>query len=436
MTHCKPKTFQFSKLNGKQVTASFNGGSISSDGGLLLIREIDKKLQLTKRVSKLFKDQRHQSYIEHTIKDMLKQRIYAICSGYEDLNDHDFLKNDSCFQTAIGKEVMLASSSTLSRFENSITREINIGINKYFVKHFISKHKTPPKELILDFDPTDNRIHGDQEKKHYHGYYEDYCYLPLHVFCGDDLLISYLRPSDIDGAKHSAAILKLLTKMFHQVWPDVKIIFRADAGFARPMIYNWCEKNNVKYITGMPSNKRLEKLSKMLTTKVERQFQKTQEKQKLYCTFQYSAETWKTKRKIVVKAEYNELGSNTRFVVTNMSGGSKDLYENNYCPRGNMENGIKQLKLDLFSDRNSCHNFLPNQFRTLLSSLAYVLMTELKLHTNTTDILKAYCGTVRLRLIKIGTLIIKNSRRIQFMLSNSCPFQDDFKSAVQGLSSA
>ena len=224
--------------------------------------------------------------------------------------------------------------------------------------------------------------------------------------------------------------------MFHQVLPDVKIIFRADAGFARPMIYNWCEKNNVKYITGMPSNKRLEKLSKMLTTKVERQFQKTQEKQKLYCTFQYSAETWKTKRKIVVKAEYNELESNTRFVVTNMSGGSKDLYENNYCPRGNMENGIKQLKLDLFSDINSCHNFLPNQFRTLLSSLAYVLMTELKLHTNTTDILKAYCGTVRLRLIKIGTLIIKNSRRIQFMLSNSCPFQDDFKSAVQGLSSA
>jgi hypothetical protein len=369
MTNCDPRNINFSPLNSKKVIANFNGGAIGSDGGLLLLRETDKQIRLTKKISQVFSDHRHQSYIEHSIEHMLKQRVYAIAAGYEDVNDHDYLRNDLCFQTSVGREVALASSATLSRFENSINRKALVDISKALVEHFIDRHKTAPVELVLDFDPTDNRIYGHQERRHYHGYYQDYCYLPLHVFCGEHLLVSLLRSSDIDGAKYSGAILKLLVKRFREVWPEVKIVFRGDSGFARKRILHWCENNNVKYIIGIGANSRLQKLAESEEKQVETLYKISKEKQKTFSEFCYKAESWNNERRIIVKTEYNDKGPNTRFLVTNKTDIPQDIYDNHYCPRGDMENNIKQLKLDLHSDRNSCHDFMANYFRILLSSI-------------------------------------------------------------------
>jgi hypothetical protein len=435
VTNCTlPQSINFSKINRKIVEAKFNGGSISSDAGLLLLREVDNQIKLISRVSKCICDNRHSSYIKHEVETLLRQRVYGIAAGYEDVNDQDSLRDDLCFQTCVGKERQLGSSSTISRFENSIDRETIVKLSKEMVESFIKNHKGVPEELVLDFDPTDNKIHGHQDKRHYHGYYKNYCYLPLHVFCGDQLIVSMLRPSDIDGAKYAGAILKLLVKRFRETWPGVNIVFRGDSGFARRHILHWCENNDVGYIVGMPANARLQSIAKYLTEQAETNFIATQEKQKLFGDFFYEAGTWNNKRRIVVKAEHNANGSNTRFVVTNLTEFPDTLYSKKYCLRGDMENKIKQLKLDLHSDRNSCKDFYANYFRVLLSSLAYVLLTELKTtHLKLTRLAKAYCGTIRLKLLKVGAVIIKNSRRITFFLSATHPHKDDFIVAAQSL---
>lgn len=437
MTNCTPAPLQFSPLNRKKIEASFSGGAITSDGGLLLLREVDKRLKLTKTLSKVIRDDRHASYVDHSVEDMLKQRVYAIAAGYEDVNDHDDLRKDICFQTAVGREVSLASSSTLSRFENSADRRSLVDLSKLLVEQFIKRYKKPPKELILDFDPTDNEIYGRQEARYFHGYYKHYCFLPLHVFCGNQLLVSMLRPSNIDGAKYAGAILRLLVKRLRQAWPTVNIIFRGDCAFARKRIFYWCEQNNVTYITGFPANARLQKLTKSLTEKAEEQYKATQEKQRLFIEFRYAANTWNQERRVIAKAEHHDNGANLRFVITNMEAEPETLYDEGYCPRGDMENGIKQLKLDMFSDRNSCTDFLANQFRLLLSSIAYILVSELKRsHLLKTPFRNAYCRTVRLKLIKIGAIILKNTRRIQVLLSSTCPYQKEFLIAVDSINSS
>jgi len=434
VTNCTQRSHQFSSLNRKKMIANFKGGSIGSDGGLLLLREMDKQIGLTKKISKVFNDSRHQSYVEHSILHLLKQRTYAIAAGYEDINDHDFLRKDSCFQLSVGREVNLASSATLSRFENSIDKKTVVKMSEILVEHFISKHKSAPKELILDFDPTDNRIYGHQDKRHYHGYYRDYCYLPLHVFCGDHLLVSMLRPSDIDGSMYSGAILKFLVKRFREVWPGVKIIFRGDSAFARKRILHWCENNDVEYVIGISGNSRLQKLSAATIKKAEKRFEKTKENQKIFTGFYYKADSWKQERRVVVKVEKNDKGTNTRFLVTNKKETPETIYNYHYCPRGDMENKIKQLKLDLHSDRNSCHDFYSNYFRVLLSSIAYILVTELKYNAlKKTSLAKAYCGTIQLKLFKIGVMILKNSRSIKFLLASHHPYQNEFLSAAQSL---
>lgn len=435
MTKCTTENLSFSPLNRKKVQANFNGGSVTSDGGLLLLREIDKKIGLTEQLGQVIKDNRHPGYVHHSAEDMLRQRVYAIAAGYEDVNDHDALNKDLCFQTAVGREVNLASSSTLSRFENAIDQQSLVEMSKVFVEQFIQSHSTPPEELLLDFDPTDNVLHGDQENKHYHGYYKAHCFLPLHVFCGDDFLVSLLRPSNIDGSKHAGAILKLLVDRFRTVWPTVKISFRGDAAFARKHIMYWCETNNVEYIVGFAKNKRIEKLGAALKAQAETQYEATETKQRLFDEFSYQAGTWKQARRIIVKAEHQRKGSNFRCIVTNKKGtDAQALYEQSYCPRGDMENGIKQLKLDLHSDRNSCHDFTANHFRLLLSSAAYVLLNALRnSHLSGTTLAKAYCGTLRLKLLKIGAVVVKNTRRIQFFLSSHSPHQNDFTKAARSL---
>lgn len=425
---------KFSPLNRKKVEANFEGGSITSNGGLLLLRETDKRLKFTEKISKCITDSRRSCLVQHDIKTLLRQRVYAISVGDEDANDQDKLRDDICFQTCVDQESSLASSATISRFENAIDRETLKKMSIQMVESFIDNQQSVPEELVLDFDPTDNRIYGNQENKHYHGYYKNHCYLPLHVFCGDQLIVSMLRPSDIDGAKYAGAILKLLVERFRETWADVRIVFRGDCGFARRHILHWCERNNVDYVVGMPSNVRLRALAKTWIEKAEDKFKATGEKQKLFANFNYAAQTWNTQRRIVVKAEHNSNGANTRFVVTSLSESSEIIYTEKYCKRGDMENHIKQLKLDLHSDRNSCSNFYANYFRLLLSSFACILITELKnTHLKPTKLAKSYCGIIQLKLFKIGAVVIKNSRRVKFFLSSTCTSQKDFITAAHSL---
>ena len=437
VTNCTPSSISFSSLNRKKIAADFTGGNIGTDGGLLLVREVDKKLQLTKKFSQAIRDNRHPGYVHHSIESLLKQRVYALAAGYDDVNDHDQLRKDVCFQTAVGREVDLASSSTLSRFENAVDRQSQIEVSKLLVEHFINRHKRPPKEIILDFDPTDHSLYGHQEDRHYHGYYKAYCYLPLQVFCGDDLLVSLLRPSNIDGPRYAGAILRLLVKRLRQAWPDVHIIFRGDCAFARKHIFYWCENNSVDYVTGLGGNSRLQAMAKPLADQAEQQFQADQEKQRLFTEFNYMAGSWSQERRVIAKAEHHENGSNRRFVITTLPDAPEMLYDQQYCPRGNMENNIKQLKLDFYSDRNSCQDFGANQCRLLLSSIAYVLMTELRRsHCQATTLAKVYGQTLRVKLIKIGVIVVKNTRRIQFLLASHHPYQTEFRQIAHSINSS
>lgn len=434
MTNCPPPSFRFSPINRKKVEASFTGGSITSDGGLLLLRETDKRLGFLKKLGQVIRDDRHPGYVDHSIEHLLRQRVYAIAAGYEDVNDHDTLRQDSCFQVAVGRDVELASASTLSRFENSIDRPSLVKLSELLVEQFIIAHKCVPKELVLDFDPTDNELYGQQENRHYHGYYKHHCFLPLHVFCGGHLLVSLLRPSNIDGAKYAGAVLRLLVKRLRQAWPDVRIVFRGDCAFARKRILYWCEQNQVGYVVGIGSNQRLQKLAQPLLTQAEAQYEKTQIKQRLFEAYAYRAGSWSAARRVIAKVEHQDKGSNTRFVLTTMTQSAQTIYDEGYCPRGNMENGIKQLKLDMFSDRNSCSDFLANQFRVLLSSMAYILVHELqRTYLTKTQFKKVYCRTIRLKLFKIGAFVFKNTRRIKVLLSSAYPCQDEFAKVAHRL---
>jgi hypothetical protein len=292
---------------------------------------------------------------------------------------------------------------------------------------FNASFKKAPKKLILDFDATDDRVHGKQEGRFFHGYYDHYCFLPLYVFCGDQLLVNYLRPSKIDGAKHAWAILALLVKRLRQQWPKVKIIFRGDSGFCRWKMLAWCERHHVGYIVGIAKNKRLDASIKPLLGEAADCFDEWGTKVRWFADIHYAAKSWDHPRRVIAKIEHTDKGSNPRYVVTNLEGKAQALYDRLYCARGDMENRIKEQQLDLFADRTSCHRWWPNQFRLLLSSLAYVLLEAIRrLALKGTALARAYVGTLRLKLLKIGAVILKNTRRIRFLLASACPYQDLF----------
>ena len=434
MPNCTIKKNQFPSLKRRKVEVEFSGGSITSDAGGIFLREVDSQLNLLKPISKLFPDDRDQSKIDHTILEMLRQRVYGIALGYEDLNDHNTLRHDLAFQTFVNKDSKLASSPTLCRFENKATRKIAIGIHKQIVEVFIASFKKTPKKLILDFDATDDLVHGVQAGRFFHGYYGGYCFLPLYIFCGKKILASYLRPSSKDGAHHAWAILSLLVKRFRQEWPNVRIIFRGDSGFCRHEMLTWCENKDVNYIVGIARNNKLERSLKPLMQVAKKNFEETDEKQKLFIQFSYAAKSWANEKKIIGKAEYTKDGANPRFIVTNINGDPKDLYENLYCARGDMENRIKEKQLGLFADRTSCHDWWANQLRLLFSSLAYILIEYIRSTALAGTILeKAQVNTIRLRLFKIGAVIIKNTRRIRFLLSSCYPLQELFHSVFAKL---
>jgi len=411
------------------------GGDVTSDGGSLLLRQVDRRLGLTAKVSQALRDSRRKASCEHNVRSLLRQRVYGLALGHEDVNDHELLRRDPALQTAVDRDRLLASSSTLCRFENGADRETAWAIHKVMVEEFISSHKRAPRRLILDFDATDDTVHGNQDGRFYHGYYDDYCFLPLYVFCGHRLLVSYLRRSNIDAAKHSWAILSLLVKRFRQAWPNVKIVFRGDSGFCRWRMLRWCDRHSVSYIVGIAKNDRLNRLAELLLEAAAKAFAATGEKQRLFGDIVYAARTWDKKRRVIVKAEHGSKGSNPRYVLTNLAGSAEGLYEKLYCARGDMENRIKEQQLDLFSDRTSCHRWWPNQFRLLLSSLAYTLLEAIRrLALAGTGLAHAQCNSIRLKLLKIGAVVLRNTRRVRLLLSSSYPYQELFFKVAARLS--
>jgi hypothetical protein len=442
MTDCITQPLLFASIDRRQFVADFDGGDLTSDGGLPLLREVDRKIGLIDAINRAIYDPRCQWLIEHDQHTILAQRIFAIAAGYEDLNDHQSLRDDTLLKAVTDRRLKrhqsdddpLSSPPTLCRLENRVTRADLARMAEVLVEAFVASHDTPPEQLVLDFDATDDPVHGNQEGRFFHGYYDHYCFLPLYVTCGQQLLVAYLRPANIDAAKHSRAILKLLVRRLRQQWPDVKIILRADSGFCRWRTMRWCDRNGVDYIVGLAKNAVLQRLARRSMVQARWDCRRTGIKQRLFEEFDYAASTWERPRRVIAKAEHDERGANPRFIVTSLSGDGRELYEKLYCQRGDAENRIKEQQLGLFADRTSCHDFLANQFRVLLSAAAYVLMETLRrVGLVGTELAAAQAGTIRLKLLKIGGRIVRSVRRLVVHLASGFPLQGTFVAILRRL---
>jgi len=428
VTNCTSERVVFPACRKRRVEAGFDGGEVTSNGGVLLLRQADRVLGLTAAVARGLGDGRQRGKVRHRLVDMLRQRVFGIALGYEDLNDHDALRHDAALQTAAERDAPLASAPTLSRFENAADRGWAWAVHAVLVESFLASFDRPPEEIVLDMDATDDAVHGGQEGRFFHGYYDHYCFLPLYVFCGEHLLVAYLRPADIDASKHALAVLKLLVGRLRRAWPETRIVVRADSGFCRRRLLSWCERHGLGYIVGLAKNKRLVALAAPAMGAAAAAFAAGGGKQRRFAELRYGAKTWNRERRVIARLEHGAKGANPRFVVTNLEGDGRDLYDRLYCARGEMENRIKEQQLQLFADRTSCHRWWPNQFRLLLASLAYVLMHAIRrLGLAGTDMARAQCATIRLKLLKIGATVIRNTRRVGFHLSSACPDQDLFR---------
>ena len=401
MTKCTTLSASFPRCKGRQVIARFDGGDVTSDGGILLLRQLDREMGLTRAIARRLSDDRDPQRCLHRTETLVRQRVFGLALGYEDLNDHHALRHDIALQTAVDTDGVLASQSTLCRFEQQADRDWAITIHEEMIEQFIRSFRRPPKKpLYLDFDATADRVHGQQLGRHFNGYYNHYIFLPLFVFCGDQLLVSYLRPAYRDAAHHAGAILALLVRRLRQAWPEVKIVFRGDSGFCRPLILNWCDRHGVDYIIGLAGNKRLAKLALDIDYTSAIRFEKSWEKERVFGFIEYAAKSWKERRRrVIVKSETSRRGFNTRYVEQQF----------------------------LFSDRTSCHEWWPNQYRLLLSGLAYLLLERLRrIYLKRTAFAQAQVNTLRLKLLKIGAVITRNTRTIRLMLSSQYPEQDLF----------
>jgi hypothetical protein len=438
MTQCKRQKLVLSRLGRRRVEAAFSGGRLSSNAGLLLMREIDRKLGLLDAAHQAIPDPRNPAAITHQQRELLAQRVFALAAGHEDGNDHQALRCDPALQLAAGREPQedrpLASPATICRLENRVTRGSIVRLHEVLVEQFLSSYETPPEEVVLDLDATDDPLHGNQEGRFFHGYYRCYCYLPLYVFCGQHLLCAYLRPSNIDAAKHSRAMTKLLTRRIRERWPNVKIILRGDSGFCRWRLMRWCDQHGVFYVFGLARNPRLERELKPTMEAAQAACEATGQKQRLFTEFWYAAKTWDRPRRVIGKAEYSSQGANPRFVVTNLTDPAATLYDDRYCPRGDMENRIKEQQLMLFADRTSCSKLLANQFRLLLSGLAYTLLDGLRrLGFGQSAEGQWQSATLRERIIKVAARVWVSARRIFFQLPTSCPVEPLFRRLVVAL---
>lgn len=438
MTECKQSSFSF--FVKKKLTVDFKGGEISSDAGLLLLRQLDEKLGFTEGLADCLSDRRHQSYVRQPLLDMFRQRLYQIMAGYEDSNDSDSMRTDAVLKSVVGRLVSdesLASQATMSRFENVITTKELYRLSAYLLECYLSSKSSPPSRIIIDIDATDDPVHGNQQLSFFHGYYEQYIYHPLLIYDGDtgELITAVLRPGNVHASRQVVAILKRVVSRLQEMFDEVEIIVRADAGFAIPELYEYCESERLKYIIGLITNDRLLALSEQLSQTASEQFERTQSKQRLFTETYYQAGSWDKSRRVIVKAEHNELGPNRRFVVTNMVGATEALYDF-YAKRGDCENRIKELKNDLKADRLSCHRFVANQFRLILHAAAFVLLTALKRYLKGTVLEKAQIGTIRCRLIKIGAQVVQSCRRLWVHLAGGYPLKNLFMTLWRRLTTA
>jgi hypothetical protein len=427
MTECNRRKLLFSSLNRQNVEADFDGGRLTSDAGTLWLREVNHRTGLIDAWADCITDPRDPAKVTHDLTTMLSQRIFGIAAGYEDLNDHHTLRHDPVFQLLTEQfptpDNAWASPSTLCRFENRINRQALVRMAAVLVDPFIASHRRPPQELVLDFDATDDAVHGQQEKRFFHGYYDHYCFLPLYVFCGRHLLCAYLRPSNIDAAKHARAILRLLVERLREAWPKVRLIFRGDSGFCRWKLLRWCERHAVDYVVGLARNAVLARLAEPYRTRAAERFERTGRKQRSFSAVRYAARTWDRRRRVIVKAEHLSAGPNSRFVVTSLNVKPSRVYDRWYTPRGDMENRIKEQPLGLFADRTSGHQFVANPFRLLLASAAYVLIDALR-RTGLvgTELAGAQVDSVRLKLFKVAAQVRTSVRRVIFHLSSTYPY--------------
>jgi hypothetical protein len=409
---------------------------MTSDGGVMLLGQTDRKLGLLDAAARCIPDPRNPLLIKHAVRDMLRQRVYGLALGWEDLIDHGSLREDVAMQTAIGVEREVASAPTLCRLENWADKRTAWRLHQVLVDQFIASFKQAPQELVLDFDATDNPLHGQQEGRFFHGYYDCYCYLPLYVFCGQQLLCAYLRPSRIDGAKHAAAILKLLVTRLRQTWPQVKIVFRGDSGFCRQRILNYCERADVHYLVGLARNTRLEQMTEFVELAMKDAYEASGIKQRELGEFVYAAQSWARERRVITRLECGPQGTNPRYVVTNLTGEPKALYDDMYCQRGEAENRIKEAQVGLFATRTSCRHFQSNQLRVLLAALGYVLIERLRaLALRGTALANAQVDTLRIKLLKVAAVVTRNTRRIRLFLASNWPSADIFAHAMSELRS-
>jgi hypothetical protein len=451
MTECNQDRFEFASAHGRrEIVAEFSGGTVSSDGGALLLQEADSKMNLLARFSQCFMDRRNPVLIEHSIEQMIRQRVYALALGYEDLNDHEQLRQDPLWSALAGKAhpgtEPLAGKSTLNRMElgagiASRYKKITFwrdSVDELLVNVFLDAHPVAPQQIVLDIDTTDMALHGNQEGKFYHGYYKHYCYLPLYIFCGDHVLCARLRPSSIGPAVGSRKELERVVQQIRQSWPEVSIILRGDSGFCSDELMTWCEKNRVDFVVGMARNSRVEGVISGSLAEAKQQFEATPQPARIFVEFEYETlkGTWSKKRRVVAKAEHINGKSNPRFIVTSLDSErweKQKLYEELYCARGDMENRIKE-QFALFADRVSASTMRANQQRIYLSVIAYTLMNGLRrLGLQTTTMATAQVGTIRLKLLKIGALIQVTVRKVWVRLASSYPYQALFSQVLQQL---
>lgn len=456
MTQCSQDRLFFQNSAGREVVANFDGGNVTSDAGGLLLREVETRFGFVQHFARCFTDYRDPELTEHTLEELLKQRVFGLCLGYEDLNDHDRLRFDPLLAVLVDKKdpegtqrvrkqdrgKALAGKSTLNRLEltpvgasaDSRYKKIRAhlgAIEDFLVEAFVQQHLLPPERIVLDLDATDSPLHGHQLGRFFHGYYDAYCYLPLYVFCGDHPLCARLRPSDIDAPAGALKQVQRIVAHVRRHWPNVKIVLRADSGFCREHLMRWCENHGVDYLFGLAKNRRLLRILGGELHEAQQQFTQTQLASRVFKDFTYRThKSWSRDRRVVGKAEHLAKGANPRFVVTSLTPqayAAQTLYEQEYCGRGDMENRIKEKQRMLFAARMSCGTMRANQLRLYLSTVAYVVMRALReFGLKDTALEPAQCDTIRLKLLKIGAVIRVTVRKIWVALSEAYPFRDVF----------
>jgi hypothetical protein len=453
MTECTQSTFEFADHFSRQVVARFDGGAITTDGGGLLLRETDRRLNLLPRLAVCFLDGRSPLLVEHTVEQLVSQRVYGLALGYEDLNDHEQLRQDPLLRVLAGKADVenspLAGKSTLNRLELSDGtpnryKKITFwkdGIDELLVKVFVESHAAAPEEIVLDVDATDLPLHGEQEGRFFHGYYDSYCYLPLYIFCGDQILCARLRQSNSDAAAGSLVEIQRIVAQIRTAWPKVKIVLRGDSGFCRNELMSWCEANRVDYVFGLARNQRLRRIIGPQMWEATQQWGATGKPARVFSEFSYQTRKrknggWDRERRVVSKAEHIDGKENPRFVVTSLKAEewvAQALYEELYCARGEMENRIKE-QFSLFADRVSSETMRANQMRMYFSTMAYVLVCGLRrLGLKGTEMETAQAATIRTRLLKIGAQVRVSVRRVYLAMAASYPWTSLFEQAHANL---